>query len=280
MEQSFGTLFIVATPIGNLEDITLRAIRTLKEADYIAAEDTRHTKKLLSHLGIKTKLISYYRENESQRSQELVKILKQGQNIALVSDAGTPGISDPGAVLVNLAFSENIIVAPIPGPSALTAAISCAGLTVGSFFFHGFLPAKSGQRIKVLESLKDVECPFVVYETPRRARAFLQDCIDTLGDRKAFWGREITKSFEDLRHSTLSILLDKLDDTVLKGELVLVIWPHEKLIADDNTIIEKIKWYDEHSDLKTKEMSKLISIELDVTKSKVYKLALEVLNKK
>ena len=166
--HSPGILYVVATPIGNLEDITFRAVRVLKEVDLIAAEDTRHTKKLLNHFNIQTQLISYYREKEKERAGELLDHLHAGMHIALVSDAGTPGISDPGEVLVTLAREAAITVTPIPGPSALTTAISVAGLNCGSFLFLGFPPSRSGQRRKFLSAVTNCQYPVVLYESPHR----------------------------------------------------------------------------------------------------------------
>lgn len=280
MDQQFGSLYIVSTPIGNLEDITLRAIRTLKEVDLIAAEDTRHSQKLLSHLGIKTRLISYYREREAQRSIELVKMIKDGKNIALISDAGTPAISDPGAILVQQALRENIQVVPIPGVSALTAAVSCAGNHSGTFLFLGFPPAKSGQRKKILENIKQNEHPVVFYESPRRVQSFLEDCLKTLGDREVLWARELTKTYEDIQKSTLQEMVTNIDQATLKGEFVLIIWPGKAEQITDEDIVAKIQWYDQNSDLRVKEISKEISGEHNISRSHVYQLALTTLNKK
>ncbi|MEJ2137171.1 MAG: 16S rRNA (cytidine(1402)-2'-O)-methyltransferase, partial [Desulfofustis sp.] len=178
-----GNLYIVATPIGNLEDITHRAVRILGEVDLIAAEDTRHTRKLLTHFNIRTPLVSYYREKEASRAEELIERLLEGVDIALVSDAGTPGISDPGAILVKGARQAGIPLIPIPGASALTAALSCAGIESGSFLFAGFAPPKSAQRKKLLESLSGSVHPLVFYESPHRVGQFVRDAYGVLGDR-------------------------------------------------------------------------------------------------
>ncbi len=272
-----GTLFVVATPIGNLEDITLRAIRTLKEVDLIAAEDTRHTKKLLNHLSIDTRLISYYREKEVQRSKELILKLLSGTNIALVSDAGTPGISDPGAILIQHAFEADIKIVPIPGVSAVTTAMSCSGISSGSFLFVGFAPPKSGQRVKFLEHLKEFEHPVVFYESPRRIIPFLTDALKTLGDRRLLWARELTKNFEDLRDTTLSEITSELTEKTEKGEFVVIIHPGKKKEVTDDDVTNQIKQLSQDKNLSVKDISKLVSKALKVPRSKVYQLALDIL---
>ena len=173
-----GMLYVVATPIGNLEDITLRALRILKEVDLIAAEDTRHTRQLLNHFDIHTPLVSYYREKEAERSEELVQKLLAGETIALVSDAGTPGISDPGAVLVKKAREAGVTIVPLPGPSALTAALSAAGIVDGTFLFLGFPPARKGQRQKLLSTFVEAPWALVFYESPHRIDSFLADVLE------------------------------------------------------------------------------------------------------
>lgn len=280
MTTGFGTLYVVATPIGNLEDITLRAIRVLKEVSCIAAEDTRHSQKLLNHFGIKNKLISYYREREMQRAAELIHLLKEGSDVALISDAGTPAVSDPGAILVQQALEEQIPVVPIPGVSALTAAVSCSGNINGSFLFLGFAPVKSGQRQKLLLDIAPLQYPVVFYESPRRAHAFLSDCYEVLGQRDIFWAREITKSFEELKKSNLQQILADIDGREIKGELVIIVWPGEKEELTDEQIIEKIKWYDQNTSMKVKQYSKEIAEQFNVSKSHVYSLSLSALNKK
>lgn len=275
-----GTLYVVATPIGNLEDITLRAIRILKEVDLIAAEDTRHTKKLLNHLSIDTKLISYYREREVQRSKELILKLLSGVNIALVSDAGTPGISDPGAILIQHAFEAEIKIEPIPGVSAVTTAMSCSGITSGTFLFVGFAPPKSGQRIKFLEHLKEFEHPIVFYESPRRIMPFLTDALKTLGDRRLLWARELTKNFEDLRNTTLSEITSEMTEKTEKGEFVVIIHPGEKKEITDDDITNEVIRLSQDKNLSVKDISKIVTKSLKVSRSKVYQIALDVLNSK
>lgn len=223
-----GSLYIIPTPIGNLEDITLRALKVLKEVDVIAAEDTRHSRKLLNHFGLSTPLTSYYREKETEKASQLLRQIKEGKNIGLVSDAGTPGISDPGAILVQMAHREGISVVPLPGPSAATTAMSASGYTGDGFLFIGFLPSKKGQRLKLLNSLISSDYPVVLYESPRRVQGLLRQLVELFGDRKALWAREITKSYEELTSATLTELLEKAKSKPIKGEFVLIIHPGEK----------------------------------------------------
>jgi len=274
-----GTLYVVATPIGNLEDITLRAIRILREVDLVAAEDTRHTKKLLSHLGISTPLISYYKDREVVRAEQIIKRLQGGDHVALVSDAGTPGLSDPGGILVGRARDSNIPVVPVPGPSALASAISCAGLEETGFLFLGFLPSRSSERRHLLTSLVHEERPLVFYESPRRLPASLKDCLTILGNRKTFWARELTKLHEELRHATLAELVEQIDGQV-RGESVLIIegaGRREMPAFDD--LRELLAWYRDNSGLSLKDAVKKITDDLGLSRSQVYKEALLVYNK-
>lgn len=274
-----GKLYIVPTPIGNLEDITLRALRILKEVDIIAAEDTRHTKKLLNHFGIHTPLISYYREKESVKSKEFVKLLLEGKDIALVSDAGTPAISDPGAILVKRVHSEGLDVVPLPGASALTTAMSGSGFSDDGFLFLGFLPSKSGQRKKLLSSLLHSKYPVVLYESPRRIEALLRDALEILGDRQAFWARELTKSYEELEAGTLSSLLAKSGGTTNRGEFVIIIGPGTQEEVQGQTLEELILWYRDNSDLSLKDVSRRLSTDLGQSRSQIYQQALSLWKK-
>ncbi len=274
-----GTLYIVPTPIGNLEDITLRAIRILREADLIAAEDTRHTKKLLNHLGIRTPLLSYYRGKEAQRGAEIINILKTGKSVALASDAGTPAISDPGSVLVRMAQENGIKVVPLPGPSALTTALSATGFDYTGFLFLGFLPSKKGQRRKLLNSLAGSEYPVVIYESPHRISALLEDALDIFGNRWAFWARELTKKFEELQRADLQTLYEKSISVKNRGEFVLIICPGEKEEVEGSTIEELIIWYRDNGELSLKDVSKRIGSDLGVSRSQVYQKALELWHK-
>jgi len=274
VQQQTGTLYIVPTPIGNLEDITLRCLRILKEVDLIAAEDTRHTKKLLNHFSIDTPLISYYREKEMEKSEEILRRLQDGQNIALVSDAGTPCISDPGAVVVKLVQENGLTVVPLPGPSALTTALSGSGISSTGFLFVGFLPSKKGQRRKALSSLSTNEYPVVLYESPHRIDSLLADALEIFGDRQCFWARELTKSYEDLQHGTLSSLLAKSREGRNRGEFVVIIWPGVQEEVQGQTVEELIRWYRDNSDLSLKDVSRRLADDLGLSRSQIYQQAL------
>lgn len=221
--MSNGRLYIVATPIGNLDDITFRAVKTLKAVDAIAAEDTRHSMKLLSALGIRKPLISYWSENEKARSEEVLSSLRAGFSVALISDAGTPGISDPGSVLIRKALDEGIEVIPIPGPSAAIAALSVSGLPTEEFTFIGFLPAKGGQRQKRLQQLALEERTLVFYEAPHRILEMVCDLHDIFGDREALVMREISKMHEQVFRGLLSHILPQLAKSTIAGEYVVAV---------------------------------------------------------
>lgn len=222
---SNGTLYIVATPVGNLEDMTFRAIRTLKEVDLIAAEDTRHSRKLLTHYGLATRMTPYHDHNEQLKTDYLIGLLHTGQNIALITDAGTPCIADPGYRIVQAAVAAGIRVVPIPGASALAAAISAAGLPTDRFAFEGFLPPKRGKRLARLEELKNEKRLLVFYEAPHRLAATLADMAATLGNRPAVVARELTKIHEEFRNGTLPELAGIYCELPVKGEIVILIAP-------------------------------------------------------
>jgi 16S rRNA (cytidine1402-2'-O)-methyltransferase len=218
-----GRLFVVATPIGNLADITLRGLRVLGDVDVIAAEDTRTTRKLLAHHGISTPLVSYHEHNESVRTQELLQRLKKGESVALVSEAGTPSISDPGFRLVEGAIAEGIAVEPVPGASAVLAAVVVSGLPSDAFVFEGFLPRRAGERRRRLEALAPEKRTLVIFEAPHRLDGSLQDMLEVLGDRRAALCRELTKLHEEVRRDTLSNLAASVQRKPVKGELVIVV---------------------------------------------------------
>ena len=222
-EPKKGTLFVVSTPIGNLEDITLRALRILKEVDLIAAEDTRRTGLLLKHFGIETPLTSYFEGNELKKGEWLITRLKEGDRIALVSDAGTPGISDPGYRLVRLAIENGIPVIPIPGPSAIITALSVSGLPTDSFIFKGFLSHKSKKRRDQIQQLKKLRETLIFYESPHRIHQTLQDIFEILGDREMVLARELTKIYEEILRGKVSEVIRQIEDRKLKGEITLVI---------------------------------------------------------
>jgi 16S rRNA (cytidine1402-2'-O)-methyltransferase len=219
-----GTLYLVATPIGNLEDITLRALRVLKEAHVIACEDTRHTRVLLEHYGIKAKLISYHEHNERERAEALTKLLEEGKTIALVTDAGTPGISDPGFRLARVAAERGFQVVPIPGATALIAALVASGLPTDEFFFGGFLPARSTQRRARLMEVRAIPSTLVFYEAPHRVAESLKDAREILGERLAVVARELTKLHEEIVRGRLSELAAAFSsENAARGEMVVVI---------------------------------------------------------
>lgn len=225
-----GTLYIVATPIGNLEDMTFRAVRTLQEADLIAAEDTRHSRKLLVHFGITTPLTSYYDHNQTLKGERILQALLEGRQVALISDAGTPCISDPGYQLVRDALAAGIPVVPIPGACAAIAALSAAGLPTNSFTFAGFPPNKEGKRRSFLASLATAQGTLVLYEAPHRLAATLADIAAVLGERRVVIGRELTKLHEEFLHGTAGAVREQVQDGRERGEVVLLI-----ATADDNT---------------------------------------------
>lgn len=221
-------LYLVATPIGNLQDITLRALRILRECDLIACEDTRHTQQLLNYFEIKTPTVSYHKHNERERTNELVPKLQSGTSIALVSDAGMPGISDPGNVLINTAIREQISVIPIPGPSAFVCALAASGLPAENFTFRGFLPARPGARRTALEGIRDLSETVIVYEAPHRIAALLKDITEVLGhNRRIVIARELTKIHEEFLRGTAAELAEKFAPEDVKGEIVLLIAPPE-----------------------------------------------------
>ena len=223
VKSTEGLLYIVSTPIGNLEDITLRALRTLKEVDLIAAEDTRHTRRLLAHYEIGTPTTSYFEGNQIQKGKQLVTRLKAGESIALVSDAGTPTISDPGYRLLIQCIEAGISIVPIPGPSACIAAASVAGLPLHNFVFEGFLSPKSGRRKRQLTELREEKRTLIFYESPHRITAFLQDVLEMFGDRQISIARELTKKFEEVFRGKVTEAIQRFQETAPRGEFTVVI---------------------------------------------------------
>jgi 16S rRNA (cytidine1402-2'-O)-methyltransferase len=218
-----GTLYLVSTPIGNLEDITHRAVRLLSEVDVIACEDTRHTRKLLNHYGINTKTVSYHEHNERERAAELLKLMESGADVAIVTDAGTPGISDPGFRLTRLAVDNGVRVVPVPGASAVITALVASGIPTDEFFFGGFLPARSGARRTRLKELGTVPATLVFYEAPHRIAGTLKDAYEVLGERQAVVARELTKVHEEIVRGRLSELAARFNSESARGEIVLLI---------------------------------------------------------
>lgn len=250
MADNYGTLYIVGTPIGNLEDITYRAVRTLSEVDLIAAEDTRHSLKLLNHLKIKKPLISYHDNNRISRAKELTEKLKEGQNVVLISDAGMPAISDPGEELVALAIKEAIQVTVIPGCTASIAALVLSGLPTGRFAFEGFLPQKHSERVKHLESIKYEDRTLILYEGPHRVKNMLNDCLSVLGDRYCAALREISKLHEEAIRGHISEILTHFTENNPRGEFVIIIEGSQKKASDiqkpiiaELTIEEHVAYY-------------------------------------
>jgi 16S rRNA (cytidine1402-2'-O)-methyltransferase len=234
-----GTLYLVATPIGNLADITHRALDVLKSVVLIACEDTRHTRKLLQHYGIATKTVSYHEHNEQERARQLIETLREGKDVAVVSDAGTPSISDPGFRLVRAAIENDVPVVPVPGPSALIAALIAAGLPTDEFFFGGFLPARSNARRTRLNELRSVPGTLVFYEAPHRIAETLKDAREMLGEREAVVARELTKLHEEIKRGRLSELAEHYSNEEPRGEIVLLI-DRNILETADKTDVQKI----------------------------------------
>ncbi len=265
---------MVATPIGNMEDITLRAVKALKEVDLIAAEDTRHTKKLLTHYGVSTPLTSYFEHNEREKAPELIGKMKSGAAIALVSDAGTPGISDPGYRLIKLAIENSIEVVPIPGPSALITVLSVSGLPLDEFTFKGFFPAKNEELKKFLLGLKGGARTYAMYESPRRIARTLELILDILGDIDIVIAREMTKLHEEVLRGRVSVVIGMIRGRELKGEITVVLRT-KKERAGGISLVEEIESL-LRSGFKLKDVVKAVADELDMPKSEVYKEALKV----
>ena len=268
-----GILYLVATPIGNLEDITLRAIKVLKEVDLIAAEDTRHTLKLLNHLEISKPMVSYHRHNEEFRCDFLIKELKEGKSVALVSDAGTPGISDPGEEIVKVCIKENIKIVPIPGACAMINALITSGIDTKEFCFFGFLPLNKKNRKEKLEEIENINKTIILYEAPHKIKNTLEDLKKVLDEnRKVVLAREITKIHEEFIRGSIDELLLKVDN--LKGEMVLIIEGNKKIKENDLcdlSLDEHYKFY-ENLGFDKKEIIKKIAKDRNVNKNEIYKL--------
>ena len=273
-----GGLYVVATPIGNREDITVRALNTLREVDLIAAEDTRKTGSFLSHHKIKNHLISYHDHNENRRTPQIISKLLDGISIALVSDAGTPSVSDPGYRLIAAAIENNIKVIPIPGVSAATAAMSVSGLPTDSFVFIGFAPKKKGKRIKFLTELAAGPRPLIFYESPKRLLTFLEEIISCLGDRPAVLAREMTKLHEEfIRGSVSEILMALKKPANVKGECTLLVAGREEKEEIDSKIVEaEIKAALEKQESGLSAITRTIAKKYGLPKNEIYDLALKV----
>jgi 16S rRNA (cytidine1402-2'-O)-methyltransferase len=272
-----GTLYLIATPIGNLEDITLRALRLLKEVDLIACEDTRHTRKLLAHYQITKPTVSYHQHNEHERANQLIEKIHEGLKIALVSDAGTPLVSDPGFDIVRLCAEQNISVVPIPGPSALVTALAASGLPTNEFTFAGFLPVKRGARRARLAEFESLQSTLIFYEAPHRIKETLADARDVLGNRQCVIARELTKLHEEFLRGSLSDI--ELSEDATRGEIVLLIGPPT---ADDKqdesaaprSILQEIEAVMRDEGLDQKSALKRVARARQISKSDAYRLAL------
>lgn len=273
-----GVLYIVATPIGNLEDISLRALRILKEVDRIAAEDTRHTRILLSHYDIRTPLISYHEHNEKTQAQRLVECLQRGENIALVSDAGTPAISDPGFRLVVEALRADVRIIPLPGPSALATVLSASGLPTDRFAFEGFLPAKRQERDARLHALRSESRTLVFYEAPHRVKESLRTMRRILGDREIVVAREVSKVHEEFLRGSIEQVLAQLAEREVKGELTIVVHGagREAQVSEEELIAQIRRMAEEG--VGVKQISELLGERHQVAKREVYRLALSIRN--
>jgi 16S rRNA (cytidine1402-2'-O)-methyltransferase len=279
-----GCLYLVGTPIGNLEDMTFRGLRILKEVDQIACEDTRHTSKLLNHYQIEKPLVSYHEHNEMTRAAELVVALEQGARIALVSDAGMPLVSDPGHRLVAMCLRHHIQVVPIPGPSALLAALSASGLPNEEFLFVGFLPSRSGERRRALERLRIENRTIIFYEAPHRVEECIADAREILGDRPACLAREVTKLHEEFRRGKLSDLSASLEARPARGEITLLIGPEDPAEARANldstqSLSERVDELIRQAKLDRKDALKLAAKERGLTRRAAYGQLLEALGK-
>jgi 16S rRNA (cytidine1402-2'-O)-methyltransferase len=271
-----GILYVVATPIGNLEDISLRALRILKEADLIAAEDTRHTRILLSHYDIRTPLTSYHEHNEKTQAPKLVERLQRGENIALVSDAGTPAISDPGYRLVVQALGAGLRVTPLPGPSAVAAVLSASGLPTDRFIFEGFLPSKQQERETKLQALRNESRTLIFYEAPHRLKESLTDMQRILGDRAIVIAREVSKVHEEFLRGTIDGVISQLAEREVKGEITIVVHgaTGQVQVSGDELESEIRRLADEG--LGVKQISELLGQRYGLAKRAVYQLALRL----
>jgi len=273
LNPKYGTLFVVSTPIGNLEDVTLRALRVLKYVDIIAAENVTHTKGLCKHYGIKTKLISCHQHNQKVKVPELIKRLKAGDNMAIVTDAGTPGISDPGRYLINIAAKEDITVTPIPGPSAVISALSVSGMPTEEFVFLGFLSNKPGKRKKELLRLASESRTMVFFEAPHRIKAMLTDLKEILGNRHMVILREMTKIFEEVKRGPVSEILKYLIPDKLRGEFTLVVAGSETKEAYtlSEEVTDRIKELIAEKKNSIKDIAGLLSSQEGPTYRQIYK---------
>ena len=281
--MNLGKLYLVPTPIGNLKDITLRALEVLKFVDIVAAEDTRQTLKLLNHFEIKKSLMSYHKHNEQEKSEDIIELLKEGHNIAIVTDAGTPGISDPGAVIVKKCINENIDFEVLPGATAITTALVYSGLDTTRFLFRGFIPRENKERKILLNEIKEVKESIILYESPYRVVSTLETLLEYLGNRNVAICRELTKLHEEIKRGKIDELIDYFKNTAPKGEFVLVIEGKQQEHIDREN---KEKWENlsikDHilnvmeSGISKKEAIKYVAKERGLNKNEVYKYAIDI----
>lgn len=274
-----GTLFIVSTPIGNLEDITLRALKILGNADIIAAESVKHTKGLLKHYEIRTRLTSYNQHNHKSKAPELLKRLKSGMDIALVTNAGTPALSDPGALLIKMTVDEGLKVSPVPGASAALAALAACGLRVDKFLFMGFLSSKPGKRKKELKELEKDTRTIIFYEAPHRIKSFLVLLSEIFGNRYIVVCRELTKAFEEIIRGNVGDIINRLNDRDLKGEFTIVVQGNEPVKGVNELtpdIIDLITEMLDKDDMGVKDIATQISEKYDRSYRSIYKKVLEL----
>ena len=281
--MNLGKLYLVPTPIGNLKDITLRALEVLKFVDIVAAEDTRQTLKLLNYFEIKKSLMSYHKHNEQEKSEDIIELLKEGHNIAIVTDAGTPGISDPGAVIVKKCINENIDFEVLPGATAITTALVYSGLDTTKFLFRGFIPRENKERKILLNEIKDVKESIILYESPYRVVSTLETLLEYLGNRNIAICRELTKLHEEIKRGKIDELIDYFKNTAPKGEFVLVIEGKQQEHIDREN---KEKWENlsikDHilnvmeSGISKKEAIKYVAKERGLNKNEVYKYAIDI----
>ncbi|MBT3754735.1 MAG: 16S rRNA (cytidine(1402)-2'-O)-methyltransferase [Candidatus Cloacimonetes bacterium] len=270
-----GILYIVPTPIGNLGDITFRAVEVLKNVSLIGAEDTRNSKKLLNHYNIETQMISYHKFNERKRVEQLIGKLQNGEDIAIISDAGTPGISDPSSIIIEEAIANDIKVEVLPGATAFIPALVASGLNCERFQFIGFLPEKNKTRDEILQKIKDNENTLVFYEAPHKLHKFMQRLFDIFGNRKVVVAREISKIYETYYRTSIKNIIENNEQIIAKGEFVILVEGSEKRTFTDSELEEKIIVLLKNGESKKKTV-KLVADETGEQKNRIYKLALEL----
>ncbi|MCF7858703.1 MAG: 16S rRNA (cytidine(1402)-2'-O)-methyltransferase [Candidatus Cloacimonetes bacterium] len=273
--MKYGTLFIVPTPIGNLADITFRAVEVLESAAIIGAEDTRNSIKLLNHYNITTKMISYHKFNERKRVEEILDILQSGADVAIISDAGTPGISDPAGIIINEAISNNIKIEVLPGATSFIPALIASGLNIERFHFIGFLPEQKKKKDILLEQLKEIEATLIFFEAPKKLKQFLKCIYDHLGDRKICIVREISKIYETYYRTTLKEALKYPEQIINKGEFVIVVDGFEQQPLSDEILIKKLSEFLKMGYSKKTSVNKICS-ETGENKNRIYNLVLKL----